>query len=228
MERQMTFLREFRQALLSSSSYSTARACVILLVFALLAINCGPVPKGQYDTSDAINNTASNETITQSTEEKGSLPESATIDLQKMPYITKAFKVPPRVRSRRPLDDFQLKMRERRQHSAIVTNCTFDVLKSFVAKEWAPIVIIQLQGRTPVILSVTKYDNRANVVHLHNPANLNKRQLTYEEFETAWAKDTRKRCLLITPQQLTEADVKKALGQYLSTETFQEISVRSY
>ena len=228
MERQMTFLREFRQALLSSSLYSTARACVISLVFALLAINCGPVPKGQYDIPDTINDTASNETTTQPTAEKGSLPESATIDLQKMPYITDAFKVPPRVRSRRPLDDFQLKMRERRQHSAIVTNCTFDVLKSFVAKEWAPIVMVQLQERTPVILSVTQYDNRANVVHLHNPANLNKRQLTYEEFETAWAKDARKRCLLITPQQLTETDVKKALGQYLSTETFQEISVRSY
>ena len=228
MKRRITFFREFCQALLSSSSYSTARACVISLVFALLAINCGPVPKGQYDIPDTINDTASNETTTQPTAEKGSLPESATIDLQKMPHITNAFKVPPRVRSRRPLDDFQLKMRERRQHSAIVTKCTFDVLKSFVAKEWAPIVIIQLQGSTPVILSVTQYDNRANVVHLHNPANLNKRQLTYEEFETAWAKDARKRCLLITPQQLTEADVKKALEQYLSTETFQEISVRSY
>jgi hypothetical protein len=43
-----SFLREIHRALLVSSSYLTVRACVASLVFVVLAISCGPAPKGQY------------------------------------------------------------------------------------------------------------------------------------------------------------------------------------
>jgi hypothetical protein len=227
MKRRMSFLRETRLPLLNGSLYSTLCASVVLLIFALLAINCGPVLQGEYNIPETTNAASEETTTAQSTQSTASLPETATVDLKKQPYIINAFKQPPRVRSRRVLDDFQLKMRERRQHSAIVTNCSFDVLKAFVAKGWSPIVVVQSQGRTPAILSVTHYDNRASIVQLHNPANLNKRQLTYKEFETSWAKDARNKCFLITPQQLTKKDIQNVLGEYLPKETFQEISVRS-
>ncbi|MDE0634868.1 MAG: hypothetical protein OXI43_03305 [Candidatus Poribacteria bacterium] len=227
MKRHKPFLKEDHSALLNSSLYSILCACVVLFVFALLAINCGPIPPGEHYTPEATTTAAENTTTIKSTQSTANLPETATVDLKKQPYVTNAFKQLPRTRSRGNLHDLQLKLRERVQHSAIVTNCSFDVLKAFVAKGWAPVVLIQLQGRTPVILSVTHYDNRSNVVHLHNPVNLNKRQLTYEEFKTSWAKNTRNQCFLITPQQLTKKDIQNVLGEYLSTESFQEISVRS-
>ncbi len=228
MKRQMSFLRKLHRSLLTDSSYSTASTCVVWLVFMLLAISCGPLPTGEFNVPETTTTTAEKTTKMQSKQSKGSLPESATVDLQKLPYFRNAFKQLPRVRSRRALSNFHLQMREMGQHSAIITNCSFDVLKAFVAKGWAPIVMIQLQSRTPVISPLSHYDNQSSEVHLQNPTSSSKRQLTYEEFEKSWEKDTQKRGILITPQRLTEADVRKVLGEYLPAEAFQQINVNSH
>jgi hypothetical protein len=228
MKRHLSFLREVRQTLLSGSSYSTVRACVASLVFLLLAISCGPPPQGQYYVPESAITAAEKTMSPQSTEKNGaSLPESATVQLERMPYIRNAFKERVRVSSRGGLDDFHASSRAQVQHSAIVSNCSFDVLKAFIAKGWAPIVMVEFQGRTPEILPMSHYNEQLGEVLLENPSNRNKRRLTYKDFEMSWSRISRNKCVLITPQQLRETDVQNVLGRYLPKEAFQQISVQS-
>ena len=227
MKHYLSYLREFHQELRTGSSYSTVRACVASLVFVLLAINCGPPPQGQYHIPETALAAAERNTNPGSGRSQASLPDSATVQLQKMPYIRNAFKEPPRVGSRGGLDDFYATTRGRVQNLAIISNCSLDVLKAFIAKGWPPIVMIQFQGRTPEIVILSDYNDQLSEMSLQNPASLNKRRLSYTDFEASWSKSSRNKCALITPQQLSETDVQNVLGRYLSTDAFQGISVRS-
>ena len=227
MKHYLSYAREVRQELLTGSSYSTVRACVASLVFVLLAINCGPPPQGQYHVPETVLAAAERNTRPQSGQSQASLPESATVQLQKLPYVRNAFKEPPRVGSRGGLDDFYATTRGTVQHLAIISNGSLDVLKAFIAKGWSPIVMIQFQGRSPEILTLSDYNDQLGQISLQNPTNLTKRRLNYADFETTWSKSSRNKCVLITPQQLTEIDVQNVLGRYLPTEAFQQISVRS-
>ena len=73
--------------------------------------------------------------------------------------------------------------------------------------------MIQFQGRTPEILPVSDYNDQLGEVYLQNPTNFSKRRLTYEEFKTAWSKNSQSKCVLITPQKLTETDLQNVLGK---------------
>ena len=87
--------------------------------------------------------------------------------------------------------------------------------------------MIQFQGRTPETLPVSDYNDQLSEVSLQNPTNLGKRRLTYKEFEETWSKNSRNKCVLITPQRLTETDIEKVLSKYLPAEAFQQVSIRS-
>ena len=227
MKHYLSYAREVRQELLTGSSYSTVRACVASLVFVFMAINCGPPPQGQYHVPETALAAAERNTRPQSGQSQASLPESATVQLQKLPYVRNAFKEPPRAGSRGGLDDLYATTRGTVQHLAIISNCSLDVLKAFIAKGWPPIVMIQFQGRSPEILTLSDYNDQLGQISLQDPTNLTKRRLNYADFETTWSKSSRNKCVLITPQQLTEIDVQNVLGRYLPTEAFQQISVRS-
>ena len=227
MKHYLSYLRGFRQALLKGSSYSTVRACVASLVFVLLAISCGPPPQGQYHVPETALAAAERNPSQTSGGSQVSLPDSATVQLQKLPYVRNAFKEPPRVGSRGGLDDFYATTRGNVQNLAIISNCSLDVLKAFVAKGWPPIVMIQFQGRTPEIVILSDYNDQLSEMSLQNPMSLNKRRLSYTDFEASWSKSSRNKCVLITPQQLSERDVQNVLGRYLPTEAFQGIDVRS-
>lgn len=227
MKHYLFYLREFRHMLLTSSSYSTVCACVVSLAFVLLTINCGPPPQGQYHVPETALAAAERNTKPQSEQSQVSLPESATIQLQRLPYVRNAFKAPPRVGSRGGLDDFYATTRGTVQHVAIISNCSLDALKAFVAKEWPPIVMVQMQGRSPEILSLTDYNDQLGEVSLQNPSSSTKRRMSYTDFEASWSKSSRNKCVLITPQQLSETDLQNVLGRYLPAEAFQGISIRS-
>ena len=218
------------QTLLADSSYSTVRACVVSLVFVLLTINCGPPPQGQYYVPESAIQAAERNVPEQAKQsEQVSLPESAVVRLEEQPYLRNAFKNAfrePIRASRTGLDDFYARTRGKVQHVAIISGGSFDILKAFIAKGWAPIVMIQFQGRTPEILPVTDYNNQMSEVYLQNPTNFGKRRLSYAEFEAAWSKNSRNKCVLITPQPLNEVIVQNVLGKYLPAEAFQEISIR--
>ena len=227
MKRHLFFLREVGQSLLSGASYSTACACVASFVFVFMAINCGPPPQGQYHVPESAIAAAEKTTNPQSTQSDASLPKSATIRLEKMAYIRNAFKEPQRARGRTGLADFHARTRGAVQHSAIISNCSLDVLKAFVAKGWAPIVMIQFEGRSPEILPISDYNDQLSEVHLQHPAGSTKRRMSYKDFEASWSKSSRNKCVLITPQQLAETDIRNVLSKYLPSAAFQEISVLS-
>jgi hypothetical protein len=230
MKRYLYFLRKTRQTLLTDSSYATARACVASLIFLLLAINCGPPPQGQYHVPESAVQAAERNVPERAKQnDQVSLPESAMVRLEDKPYLRNAFKNAfsvPMPASRTGLDDFYVRTRGKVQHVAIISGGSFDILKAFIAKGWAPIVMIQFQGRTPEILPVSDYNDQLSEVYLQNPTNFGKRRLSYEEFETAWSKNSRNKCVLITPQPLNEVIVQNVLGRYLPAEAFQEISIR--
>ena len=167
MKRHLFFLRrEVGQSLLSGSLYSTVPACVAMLTFVLLAINCGPPTQGQYHVPESAIAAAERTTSQHSLQNKANLPESATVQLERLPYLRNAFKERVRVSSRGGLDDFHAASRAKVQHSAIITNCSFDVLKAFIAKGWAPIVMIEFRGRTPEILPLSHYNGAIRRSHL--------------------------------------------------------------
>ncbi len=229
MKRHLSFFKEVCQALLNGSlaSSSTVHACIVSLV-ALLAANCGPPPQGQYAVPESALVAAERAATTPAAgQSESKLPESAIVQLEKLPYLRNAFKERVRVSSRGGLDDFQAMTRQQIQHSAVVANCSFDILKAFIAKGWAPIVMVEFQGRTPEILPMSQYNNRLGEVYLENPSNLNKRRLTYKDFEASWSRISRNKCILITPRKLSKLDVQKALADYLPEIAFQEISVQS-
>ena len=228
MKRPLFFLGSVRQALPSGASHSTVCACVAASVFLFMAINCGPPPQGQYHVPESAIAAAEKTTSPPSTQNSdASLPKSATIQLQKMAYVRNAFKETPRTQSRSGLADFHARTRGTVQHSAIIDNCSLDVLKAFVAKGWAPIVMIQFQGRAPEILPISDYNDQLSEVHLQHPGSSTRRRMSYKDFEASWQKSSRNKCVLITPQQLTEIDIQKVLGRYLPKEKFQQVSVQS-
>lgn len=228
MKRQLSFFREVRQALLTGSSYSTVRACVALLVFALLAINCGPPPQGQFHVPEtAIAAAEKNVTQKAKRDQAVSLPENATVHLQDRPYVRNAFKGPVNANTRGGLDDFYARTRGKVQHAAIISNCSLDVLKAFIAKGWVPIVKIQFSQGNSEILPLARYSDQSSEMFFQNPTSLSERRLSYKDFETTWTASSRNKCVLITPQQLSDLDVQRVLGKYLPKEAFQQISVRS-
>ena len=227
MKQHLAFLKEVRHTLLSDSSYSTVRACVASLVFVFLAINCGPAPKGQYYVPESAIAAAEKNITPQSKQDQPSLPENAFVRLQERPYVGNAFKEPPNARTRGGLDDFYAKTRGTAQHAAIISNCSFDVLKAFIAKGWVPIVKIEFSRGHPEILPLTRYSDAASEVSFQNPTSFSERRLSYKDFEASWATSSRNKCVLITPQQLSDSDVEKVLGRYLPKAAFQQISMRS-
>ena len=227
MKHYLSYFRGFRQAFLKGSPYSTVCACVVSLMFMLLAISCGPPPQGEYHVPETALAAAERNTSPPAGQSQGSLPDSATVQLQKLPYVRNAFKEAPRVGSRGGLDDFYAMTRSRVQNLAIISNCSLDVLKAFTAKGWPPIVMIQFQGRSPEIVILSDYNDQLGEISLQNPTSLSKRRLSYTDFEASWRKSSRNKCILITPQQLSEMDVQRVLGRYLPTAAFQGIGVRS-
>ena len=231
MKHCLTFLRNsVRQTLLSGSSDSILCASVGYLVFGLFAvsvISCGPPPQGQYHVPETALAAAERTTRPGSGQQQVSLPTSANIQLQRMPYVRNAFKEPPRVPRRGGLDNFYATTRGTVQNMTIISNISMDVLKAFLAKGWASVVVLQMQGRNPEIVVLSDYNDSLNEISLQNPTSLTKRRLSYKDFETAWRESSQNKCILITPQKLSDIDIENVLGRYLRPEVYKDISIRS-
>lgn len=226
MKRHPFFLRKVHRTSFIGLSSSTPSVSVGLLVFVVLVISCGSAPKGQYHVPETAIAAAAKTTPEQSMQTAEKLPEAAAINLREMPYVRNIFKQPLRI-DRGGLDDFYATTRGKVQHIAIISNASLDVLKAFIARGWAPIVVVRLQGRSPEILPLSAYDDRSSEVILQNPINLGERRVSYKDFEMFGTASSRNKCVLITPQFLTEVDVWRVLGSYLPAGAFQQVRVRS-
>ena len=225
MQRNKFSLKNIHGTLVASFSYSTVLVYIVLLIFGVLTINCGSPTKGQYYIPETAATTTAKPMPTESRNTDSSLPKAAAVNLRELPYVRNVFREPPQL-SRGGLDDFYVTTRGKVQHAAIVSNCSFDVLKAFVAKGWTPIVMVQWQGRKPEILPLSRYDDQSGEVSFQNLANFGERRVSYKDFERDWTV-SRNKCILITPQQLTETNVRKVLGRYLPIGSFQGIRVKS-
>ena len=194
----------------------------LMLALAFWVLSCGPPPQtGKFPLPEAATTSRM-----QSGQSQASLPASGLVDLRQMPYVRNVFKTPPRISSG-GLDDVFATLRSKVDNIAIISNGSLDVLKAFVAKGWAPIVLIHIpQTRSRELLPVVRYDDRASQFYLQNPTNLSERRLSYDDFEKAWAV-SRSKCLLITAQNLSEAKIQEVLGGYLPKESLGTLSVRS-
>ena len=220
-------LKKIHKTFSKCYKYPILQISVISILFMFLVISCGPLPPGEYNVPETTSTTAEKTTNTQSTPTTVNLPATATVDLIKLPHLRNAYKRVPSVRGRGALANFHLRMREFGQNSAIISNCTFDMLKAFVANGWPPIVVTQLQNRTAFMSPISHYDNTTKMVHLQNPNSESKRRLSYEEFEAAWDEGTTKKCMILTPRKLNKADVQNVLGKYLPADAIQQINVNT-
>ena len=226
MKRHLFLLREVCQGFFIRFSYSTVPVYVTLLVYLVLVIGCGPAPKGPYHVPETAIAAAAKTAPEQSMETEARLPEAASIDVREVPYVRNVFKESPRI-SEGGLDDFYATTRGTVQRIAIISNASFDVLKAFIAEGWVPIVMVRLQGRSAEILPLSAYNDPMSEIFLQNPVDFGERRVSYKDFEIYWAASSRNKCVLITPQLLTEASVREVLGRYLPAEAFQRIRVRS-
>lgn len=219
MKGNLSYLYNTRKAILNYSSISTILGSIVLLAFALLATNCGPPPTAEYIVPET--NVKSLPVQTQ-----GKLPETANIQLHKLGYLKEVFKRPPRVTSFGGLDDFVVMSRKDAKNRTIVSDCSFDILKAFVAHGWAPVVKYEFHGRTWEILPISEYNDHMQLISLQNPNHISKRRVNYKDFEASWSKSSQNKCVLITPSQITERDVRKVLGKYLPKEAFKQITFK--
>lgn len=199
-----------------------------IFVLALLVISCGPPPQsGMFPPiAEAPESAATSKNGTQSMTSQVNLPSSGTVDLRKMPYVRNVFKEVNPVR-RGAINDLYATTRGKVDNITIVSNCSLQVLKAFIAHGWAPIVVLQFQGRKLEMLPIVRYNHVSSDIFLQNPNNFSERRVSEEDFETYWGTGSRNQCALITPQQLTEAKVRGVLSKYLPAAAYAGISVRS-
>ncbi len=199
------------------------KSVFFLCVLVLLVISCGPPPQtGQFPYVPETGTVSEPESV----EPERNLPPSAMVDLRKMPYLRNAFKTFPPI-GRGGIDDIYGTTRGKVDNIAIVSGGSLDILKAFIAKGWAPVVIIQFKNRKPEFVPVVRYDDRASEIILQNPNNFSERRVSYTDFEMSWRRGGRSKCALVTPQRLTEAKAQEVLGTYLPSKAFADISVRS-
>lgn len=220
MKRSLSNLNNARKARVDYSLKSTILASIVLLAFTVLSINCTTSQTADYIVPESNVNSVPIQT-------QGKLPETAIVELQKLNFLKGAFRRNINISNQGGLDDFHIKTRPYAKYSAIVSNCTFDVLKAFVAQGWAPIVKYEFHGRNWEILPISDYNDHTQLISLQDPNHISKRRVKYTDFKSSWRNSSRNRCVLITPVQITERDVRRVLGKYLPKEEFKQISVTS-
>lgn len=228
MKRQLKHPIKAHQFIRQESLKSTLLVCGVLSVFGLMAMSCGPMTsQEEMPIPETAAIPTQKPTQIHSTQGHTNLPETATINFQKQPFLRTAFQRPVRVENRKTLLDFYFNTRTSGQKTAMVMNCSLDILKAFVANGWAPVVMLRIGSTRPFILPVSYYDNDLKIIHLQHPSEASKRRFSYEDFEKSWKVDPRNRCILITPQQLTESRVQSVLAKYLPKEAYQQIRMET-
>lgn len=196
------------------------------LTIIFFTINCGPMPSQRLPIPDT---TSSKLTTTKDKSNNViNLPKAALVDLKEILFLRDAFKITPTsISNKNGLEDFHVKNRANVRHSAIISNCNLDILKAFIAQGWAPIVKYEYHGRNSEIIPISEYNDHTQQLSLQRVNGSAKRRVDYKDFEPSFERSSRKQCVLISPVQLSEANIRKVLSKYLPSEIFEQISVRS-
>ena len=213
---------------------------VFILALCILLVSCGPPPQtGKLPPIPSANRSqpasASASTKTRTTSAMASatqgLPAAAAVDVTKKPLLKTFFRNEPGFNR---LEDLYATTRGQVQNLSVVSNCNLEVLKAFVATGWAPIILSRRSGKGH-LTTVMQYNDADQQIQIGNPLAAQReglrsrvgRMLTYSEFEKEWTTGSRRKCVLITPKKLHDADVRAALKKYLPEEQVARIQVRS-
>ena len=209
-----------------------------ILTLCILLVSCGPPPQtGKLPPIPSANRSqpasapAKTQTASAMASATGALPTAAAIDVTKKPLLKAFFRNEPDVNR---LEDLYGKTRGQVQNLSIVSNCNLEVLKAFVATDWAPIILSRRSGKGH-LTTVMKYDDADQQIQIGNPLGAQRRgprtragrMLTYSEFEKEWTTGSRRTCVLITPKKLNEMSIHAALEKYLPKEQVARVQVRS-
>ena len=209
----------------------------LILALCLLLVSCGPAPQGERmpipsaTRSQPTSAMSATRTAPAMASATGALPASAAIDFTKKPLLTALFRNEPNVNR---LEDLYGATRGKVQHISIVSNCNLDVLKAFVTKGWAPVVLSRRSGKGHLTV-VMKYDDAEQQIQVGNPLGARRkgarsrigRALAYSEFEKEWATGSGNKCVLITPKRLHDVEIHAALKKYLPEDQVDRVQVRS-
>lgn len=150
------------------------------------------------------------------------LPPAANSDLSGLRLLEVVFRTQLNVNR---LDDLYATTRGTVSSLSVVSNCDLGVLKAFVAKSWAPVVLLHSSGRR--LWAVTGYDDAKQEILVENAVSRIVRPLTYSEFQKDWATSSGSKCVLITPGKLNRARVHSVLTEYLPPQRVAQVQVRS-
>ena len=207
-----------------------------ILALCLLLVSCGPPPQtGKLPPIPSANRSqpasTSAPTKTRTASATGTLPASAAVDVTKKPLLKAFFRSPPDVTR---IEDLYGTTRGKVQNLSVVSNCNLDVLKAFLATDWAPIILSRRSGKG-YLTAVMQYDDADQQIQVGNPLAAQRRglrtragrMLTYSEFEKEWATGSGRKCVLITAKKLNAPSVHAALEKYLPKEQVARVQVRS-
>ena len=207
-----------------------------ILALCILLVSCGPPPQtGKLPPIPSANRSqsaaSSTPTKTLTASATGTLPASAAVDVTKKPLLKAFFRGQHDVNR---LEDLYGTTRGQVQNLSIVSNCSLDVLKAFIATDWAPIILSRRSGKGHLTV-VMRYDDADQQIQIGNPLGAQRRglqtragrTLAYSDFEKEWTTGSRRTCVLVTPQKLHDASIRAALKKYLPENQVAQVQVRS-
>ena len=168
---------------------------------------------------------------TRATPATGALPSAAAIDVTRKPLLKVLFRIDHDIKR---LEDLYATTRGKVQNLSVVSNCNLDVLKTFVATDWTPVILSRRSSKGH-LSAVMRYDDAEQQIQVGNPLDARRkglrtragRMLSYSEFEKEWATGSGNKCVLVTPKRLSDVEIHAALKKYLPEEQVARIQVRS-
>lgn len=169
-------------------------------------------------------------------------PASVTEESQKLPSsygplsknhrsIQEIGEVFQKVESLRKADrltvsDLQAITRATRFSPIMVSGCDLEVLKIFVASNWAPVVITRSPVGPKHVKVVVKYDDSSEQLTVVEPLGYAPAVFRYSEFTQQWD-DPQKSCLLVFSEYVGTQRVENVLRKYLSKEKIDSLRIEA-
>jgi len=111
--------------------------------------------------------------------------------------------------------------------AVILSGCNMKILKTLVASDWVPVVILTSPVGPKHVRAVVGYDNAAQRMIVTDPVNYSNAMLKYSDFTKQW-KDPKATCLLIFSEYRGNVDkIKNDLKKYLPAERVDSIQIRT-
>lgn len=122
---------------------------------------------------------------------------------------------------------FQAITKSSRFSRVVVSQCDLEVLKTFVALDVPPIVVIRNPMGAKHIRAVVEYSDLTERIALIDPTNGTATRFSYSDFINQWD-DPQDACLLVFPQRIiTPKAIEISLTKYLPLEKIDTISIKA-